>query len=328
MKIWEFLSGKAVTLCFLGTGALLAGFCMALADVSLVLTGMLESCFVIVTAGWLAVSFLVERSRFVKLEQLMLTLPDKYLLGEVLPPPSNALERQYYQIMKTVSLSAVGIAEAAKREKEEYLDYVESWIHEMKTPLTACNLILANGGDIRKIRRELRRADNLTESILYYARLRTAEKDIQITKFEALDVIDEAVKSQMDILIAAGVSVEVRGELTVYSDRKTVCFILKQLLLNSAKYCPGCLIEIVAENGNIYVKDNGCGITDYELPRVTERGFTGRKGKRQKTGTGMGLYIVKELCRRLDIGMEIESVEGAFTKITFCFVKDAVKRQE
>ncbi len=286
MKIWEFLSGKAVTLCFLGTGALLAGFCMALADVSLVLTGMLESCFVIVTAGWLAVSFLVERSRFVKLEQLMLTLPDKYL------------------------------------------DYVESWIHEMKTPLTACNLILANGGDIRKIRRELRRADNLTESILYYARLRTAEKDIQITKFEALDVIDEAVKSQMDILIAAGVSVEVRGELTVYSDRKTVCFILKQLLLNSAKYCPGCLIEIVAENGNIYVRDNGCGIADYELPRVTERGFTGRKGKRQKTGTGMGLYIVKELCRRLDIGMEIESVEGAFTKITFCFVKDAVKRQE
>ncbi len=283
MKIWEFLSGKAVTLCFLGTGALLAGFCMALADVSLVLTGMLESCFVIVTAGWLAVSFLVERSRFVKLEQLMLTLPDKY---------------------------------------------VESWIHEMKTPLTACNLILANGGDIRKIRRELRRADNLTESILYYARLRTAEKDIQITKFEALDVIDEAVKSQMDILIAAGVSVEVRGELTVYSDRKTVCFILKQLLLNSAKYCPGCLIEIVAENGNIYVRDNGCGIADYELPRVTERGFTGRKGKRQKTGTGMGLYIVKELCRRLDIGMEIESVEGAFTKITFCFVKDAMKRQE
>lgn len=78
--------------------------------------------------------------------------------------------------MKTISRSAIGVAEQALRDKEDYCAYVESWIHEIKTPLTACSLILANGADTRKLRRELKNADNLTENILYYARMRGAQK--------------------------------------------------------------------------------------------------------------------------------------------------------
>lgn len=134
--------------------------------------------------------------------------------------------------------SAVGVAEGAIREKDEYCDYVESWIHEIKTPLTACSLILANGGDGRKLKTELKRADNLTENILYYARMRSAEKDTQIKKVRVSDVIDEAIKSQMELLIAAKISVETLGDFEVYTDSKALCFILKQLLINCAKYCP------------------------------------------------------------------------------------------
>ncbi|HBV52829.1 MAG TPA: sensor histidine kinase, partial [Clostridiales bacterium] len=73
------------------------------------------------------------------------------------------------------------------------------------------------------------------------------------------------------------------------TDAKALCFIIKQLLINAAKYCPGCKIEITAEHGRITVRDNGVGIPSHELRRVTERGFTGSAGRRQGGSTGMGL---------------------------------------
>lgn len=283
------------------------------------------------------------------LEKLIRDLPEVWLLGEVLPKPVGALERRYFRIMLELSRCAVGVAEEARREKEAYCDYVERWIHEMKTPLTACSLILDNGGDGRKLRRELKRADNLTESILYYARLRTMEKDVKICGFSAADVIEEAVKSQMELLIGAGIRVEAEGDFPVYSDRKSVCFMLKQLLVNCAKHCPGCQISIRAAEGTISVRDDGPGILAHELRQVTERGFTGScagaaasrmdgdgcpgsgagravrdtwpqgAGYSASGGTGMGLYLVKQLCDRLGISLGIASVAGEFTCISLGF---------
>ncbi|MCI9436657.1 MAG: HAMP domain-containing histidine kinase [Lachnospiraceae bacterium] len=330
----DTVHSKAVTLCFLGMGGLGIGSIFAVAGVSAALIAILAAAFLCLVFFWLLACGFVEQKRIDGLERLLAGLPEKYLLGEVLPKPVNSTEKRYFRIMREVSASAVGIAEQARREKEEYSDYVESWIHEMKTPLTACSLILDNGGDARKLRRELKRADNLTESILYYARLRTAEKDVKISRFSVSQVVGEAVKDQMALLIGAGISVETEGDFRVYSDEKSLCFILKQLLINCAKYCPGCRITIKADAGVLSVQDNGPGIPAHELPRVTERGFTGggvgrQQGverNRQQTlerkrqqGTGMGLYIVRELCRRLDITMRIESREGEFTCITFSF---------
>ena len=108
-------------------------------------------------------------------------MQEKYLIGETLPHPRDSVELQYFLLMKEISRSAIGAVEQAREEKQDYYDYVESWVHEIKTPLTACSLILSNGGNPSKLRRELRRADNLTETILTYAKLRTVEKDTQIS---------------------------------------------------------------------------------------------------------------------------------------------------
>lgn len=314
-----FLSSKLITLCALGIGGVLFGAVAAMAFIDYKTILLFEALYLLIILCWLAVSFLSERRKTGRLEKLIRELPEKYLIGEVLPPPVDATEQRYYQVLKEVSRSAVGTVEQAQKEKEEYCDYVESWIHEIKTPLSACSLILSNGGDTAKLKAELKRADNLTESILYYARLRTAEKDTQIKKFNISDIIDEAVKSQMELMIAAKMRVEVEGNFSVYSDPKTLCFILKQLLINAVKYCPGCFIQIKAGNGTITVEDNGIGIPSYELCRVTERSFTGTNGRKLGSSTGMGLYIVKELCERLDIDLKIDSVVGEYTRITLAF---------
>ncbi len=319
MKIREYLAAKTVTLCFLGIGAVAAGIFLHFvgADAALIFTA--EIGIVLMILAWLLCSFWLDNRRLLKLKQMERELPEAYLLGELLPAPVNVVEKQYFLIMKAVSHSAIDLAEQAKREKEEYCDYVESWIHEMKTPLTACSLILANGGDHSKLKREWKRADNLTESILYYARLRTAERDTQIKAVQVSEVINQAVKSQMELLVAANISVDTEGDFSVYSDEKQLCFILKQLLINCAKYCPACHVTITAADGILTIEDDGIGIPSHEIRRVTERGFTGSNGRRLGGSTGMGLYIVSELCKKLNITLSIQSTQGEFTRVLLAF---------
>lgn len=322
----DAMQSKAVTLCFLGMGGLIFGTILAITGAGKELIAILCITYLFIIFFWLLATALLEKRRIDSLENLLEGLPEKYLLGEVLPKPVNSTEKRYFHIMREMSRSTVGIVEQARREKEEYCDYVESWIHEIKTPLTACSLILDNDKDVRRLRRELKRADNLTESILWYARLRTAQKDVKIREFSVAAVIGEAIKSQMELLIGAGISVEAEGDFTVHSDEKSLCFILKQLLVNCAKYCPGCQVAVRAAKDTVSVRDNGPGIPAHELCRVTERGFTGRGGADKETspfgpsrGTGMGLYIVKELCVRLGISLKIESRVGEFTCVSLTF---------
>lgn len=319
MSFWDYMSAKALPLCTAEIGGLylLLVCCLCGLPFSLILILLLSGVLVLllcIIVGWRHTD-----RRLRMLRSRLDALPEKYLAGETLERPRDALEMEYYLLMKEISRSAIGAVEQARAEKQEYCDYVESWVHEIKTPLTACSLILENGADPAKLRRELRRTDNLTETILTYAKLRTAEKDTQITLAELRPVCDQAIREEMELLIAADIGISVDGETAVYSDAKLLVFILKQLLINCAKYCPGCQIHIVLETDCLIFEDNGPGIPAHELTRVTERGFTGKAGRSHGQSTGMGLYIVRELCSSLNIGLEIASEEHRFTRFTLRF---------
>lgn len=319
MRFPEYLRAKAVSLWMAGIAGLyliLVSYLCAL-PISLTLLILFSGGCVLLLCmliGWW------RRNRHLKMLRGMLdALPEKYLIGETLEKPRDAVELEYYLLMKEISRSAIGAVEQARAEKQDYCDYVESWVHEIKTPLTACSLILANGGDSAKLRREIRRADNLTETILTYAKLRTAEKDTQIAPVDLREVCDKAIREEMELLIAADIGICVDGSSCVYTDAKLLVFMLKQLLINCAKYCPGCQIRICLEEGVLRFADSGPGIPAHELPRVTERGFTGSAGRDHGQSTGMGLYIVSRLAEKLNIGLEIDSEEHRFTCFTLRF---------
>lgn len=319
MSLWKYICAKAVPLCM----AAMAGLYLALVGwfcaipLSLLLILLFSGVFVLLAcmlAGWRRTD-----GRLRMLKARLDALPEKYLIGETLQRPRDAVELEYYLLMKEISRSAIGAVEQARAEKQDYCDYVERWVHEIKTPLTACSLILANSGEPAKLRRELRRADNLTETILTYAKLRTAEKDTQITPVDLRAVCDQALREEMELLIAADIGVSIDGQCCVFTDAKRMVFILKQLLINCAKYCPGCRIDIALSDGCLRFADDGPGIPAHELRRVTERGFTGSAGRNHGGSTGMGLYIVAALCKTLNIGMEIDSEEGRYTRFSFRF---------
>ncbi len=315
MKLREYLASKAISLCFTAIAAALWGVFAYLTGAN---AALLWGSIVFFTATVILrhiLGFVFAKNRLEKLSRTKDVLSRKYLLGELIPAPYDATEREYFEIMKEISRSAIGAVEDNEREKKEYFDSVEKWIHEIKTPLTACSLICDNGGDVAKLRRELKKADNLTDTVLQYARLRSPEHDTAVTEISAAKIINDAVKSQCELLTAAKIRVEVIGDFTAHTDGKALAFMIKQLIINCAKYCAGCKITITARDGVITFSDNGSGIAAHELPRIFDRGFTGGG----KTGTGMGLYIVSQLCERLSVSLDVASRENVGTSFTFTF---------
>ena len=71
---------------------------------------------------------------------------------------------------------------------------------------------------------------------------------------------------------------------------------------------------------NIY--DNGIGIPAADLPRVFDKSFTGENGHAYSKATGMGMYIVKNLCEKLGHKITIESVKGEYTLVSIEFFKN------
>lgn len=123
----------------------------------------------------------------------------------------------------------------------------------------------------------------------------------------------------MDILIAARMQVAIEGDATVYTDQKALQFIMNQLLINSAKYCPESKVLMTIQDNVLIYEDDGMGIAKHELPRIFEKGYTGTNGRKLGTSTGMGLYIVANMCKELHIHLEVESEVGRFTRFVLTF---------
>lgn len=321
MKWREYAASKAVPLCGVAILAVIWGVFAYLAGADAVLLWGSETILVFSAVIWIVAGFVRVKRRAAQIEKLKNGLDEPWLLGAVLPKPQDATEALYFSVMQSVSRSAVGKAEDAEREKEAYCEYVQRWIHEIKTPLTACALVCDNGGDATKIKRELCRADDCADTILQYARLKSAEKDGAITLVHAADIVQEAIADRRALLIAAGIRITAEGDFCVHTDGKALGFVLRQLLVNCAKYCRGCRVSVAAANGKITVRDDGPGIPAHELPRLFDRGYTGALG-RAAHGTGMGLYIVKQLCDRLGIEACVCSQEKKGTEFTLIFAEN------
>lgn len=252
------------------------------------------------------------------MEKTISSLDEKYLIGEVLDVPNDPVAYQYYLLMKEISSSAIMKIEKEEEARKNYCNYLDNWVHEIKTPLASLSLILDNGGDKGKMKREIKRAENITDTILSLSRLDNIEKDKNITLLSLRSLVDEAIRDQMSLLIPQGIRVEIQGEGKALTDHILFSSILRQILVNTAKYAPASTLSFEISQGELIVEDNGPGIPSYEIKRVTEKGYVGERWK-GKNGSGMGLYIVKELSKELSIDFSIESEEGRYTRFNFRF---------
>ena len=194
-------------------------------------------------------------------------------------------------------------------------------------------IIENNKNDVTKsIDEELDRVENYIEQALFYARSSTVEKDYYIKKVQLRDIANECIKKNKSMLIHEKIQVNIHDvDMEVNTESKWTLFILNQIIQNSVKYRKHDInleIEMFAkvnkENVVLYIRDNGIGIKKGEITRVFEKGFTGTNGRLlNKKSTGIGLYLCKNLCNKLGIAIELNSVQDEGTEVRLVFPKNS-----
>lgn len=254
------------------------------------------------------------------------TLDKKYLLIEMLLEPNFLEGKILYDVLDEVNKNEHDLISNLKNKQEDFKEYIELWIHEVKLPLASLTLI--NRKDKNTLR-ELKRIEDDVEQILYYVRCENANNDYLIKEWNLDTIIKNVALRNKDDLLALGIDFKVDNcNLKVLTDSKWLEFIINQIVSNSIKYKKDkdSVIEITGEDSDDYVTitiyDNGKGISKSDLPRVFSKTFTGNNGRvNSSKSTGMGLYLCKELCNKLGHKIEIDSKVDEYTKVTITIYK-------
>lgn len=258
-------------------------------------------------------------------------LKEKYLISEIIDTPDFIEGQILKNTIKEAGKSMTENVNSYKLMQEDYKDYIELWIHEIKIPIATSEMIIENNKTevTKSIYEELNKIENYTEQALYYARSNNANKDYIITKSSLQEIVNNGVKKNKTALLSNKTSIELHDlEKEVYTDSKWVIFIINQIIQNSIKYSKNedRKIEMYSvsnsDNVILHIKDNGIGISSKDIGRVFEKSFTGENGRTiNKKSTGIGLYLCKKLCDKLGLGIEISSEKNIGTDVKIIFPK-------
>lgn len=330
MRFVEFLKDK-ILIILLNISSLFA------LDIFLLLVNNTLNTIIIISSIWATIFTIYLLTEYRKRNQFFKSINDtldkldkKYLIGELMNNSYRLDDRKYKEIIKRSNKSVIEKIHRLEDEQKDYKEYIESWVHEIKIPITVMDLICENNKNevTRKIKTELTKVDNFVEIILYYARVENVYKDYIIKEINLNDVIYEAISKNKTYFIQNKMTINVDCKHNVFSDKKWLVFIINQILINCTKYKKDGIgniyinTEQVKDGVKLHIKDNGIGIKQDEIKRIFDKGFTGTNGRQNKKSTGMGLYLCKKLCLKLGIDIYAKSEINKYTDIILLFSKD------
>lgn len=295
----------------------------------IVIMSVVLGIFAVTAEVW---EFTRKKSFYADLLSKLDSLDRKYLISEMLTLPTFYEGRLVCEVLHESNRSMCESVAKYRRNASDFREFIEMWVHEIKLPVSSLLLMMHNHKDKfdGKALEQLRRIDGYTDTVLYYARSENAEKDYLIKETSLKRAVSNAaVKNREDLLLH---NVQLKTEkldVSIMTDSKWIEFILGQLIANSIKFISDqrkALIAIWAEDfldrTILHFRDNGIGIPESDLPYIFEKSFTGENGRTHAKSTGMGLYIVKNLCCRLGHDISVNSVKGEFTEFEISFGKN------
>lgn len=258
-------------------------------------------------------------------------LDKKYLILETLEEPEFLDGKVFYDALYKIDKSMMENINNYRNETEDFKEYVEMWIHEIKIPIAGLMLMYHNNKTVNKnFLDQLNSLDNLTDQILYYVRSNYAEKDFLIKEASMDKIINEVLLKNKDSILEnhIDVTVDVKN-IKVLTDSKWLVFILNQIINNSIKYCDKnrksyimFYIEDNEKETTLHIKDNGIGVNASDLKHVFDKSFTGENGRKMRNSTGFGLYISKKLIEKLGHKISATSEENKYFEIAITFGKN------
>ncbi len=261
----------------------------------------------------------------------------RWIEVSVVPFITDGVLTQVDGIIKNITERKLAEQQLAEQNEEllkinSDLDrFVYSASHELRSPLTSI-LGLVTLAKLQKTEAEkdnlidliescVISLDGLIKDIIEYSKNSRVEVEHDEINFESL--INE-IKSPLKFLIESGkiaFNLEIEQSSKFYSDRKRIAVVLNNLVSNSIKYYNPKMelpfIKIIVRTNNneaeLELTDNGLGIDPQKIDRIFQMFY---RANTEQAGSGLGLYIVKEILERLGGTIRVDSTLGEGTRFT------------
>lgn len=328
MKLIDYIKDNLIFLIINFLAFFILGIILIASKVSYQLIFLVFVIWVAPFLTYMIIDFIKQRKYFNNLISICENLDKKYLLSEVIEKPKHLNEHLIYNILKDTNKSMRDNVNHYKNMQNDYKEYIETWVHEIKTPIASIMLFIENNSDTipSHIKEELQKIEDYVEQVLYYSRSNNVSKDYIVKSFSLENVVRKVIRKNARTCINKKIAINIGNiNSVVYSDPKWVEFIINQILVNSIKYSkyenPSIHIDSVVNKNNIILRimDNGVGICEKDVCRVFEKGFTGENGRKYSKSTGIGLYVCKKLCNKLGLNIKLTSKLNEGTRVSIVF---------
>lgn len=262
-------------------------------------------------------------------------------LRHYLPLAQDLMEEDYQRMITALFEDKQQLAYQMRHRMEDMEDYYTTWVHQIKTPISAMRLILQTefagsaakrtgtgeeagalppaeaDGLRRELEDELFKIEQYVEMVLCYLKLDEQGTDYVLRRCNLDEILRQAVRKYAGQFIRSKNKLLLEEtRLEVLTDEKWLSFVIEQLLSNAIKYTRGGEIHIaLRQPDTLLITDTGIGIAPEDLPRIFEKGYTGCNGRADKRSTGIGLYLCRQIMEKLSHTIRIESEMGVGTKV-------------
>ena len=195
MSLKDYLKSK-VAIIFLNIIALMT------LSVFLLSVGNESKIIITIAITWIVFLFVYfmfayrkRRDYFKIIEKSVANIDKKFLISEVLKEPPFIEAKPYYYLLKKSSKSMREEINREKSKHKDYKEYIEQWIHEVKTPISLIKLIEENNRTAKssEILIQLEEIDRYVEQSLFYARSEDVDKDYLIKEISLQSCVNSVI---------------------------------------------------------------------------------------------------------------------------------------
>lgn len=245
---------------------------------------------------------------------------------ENLPEAEGLIEEDYNSLIEALFKDRYILEAQYDEQKTDMINYYTLWVHQIKTPIAAMNLILQEDDTIenRELQVQLFKIEQYVEMVLVFLRMGSDNTDYVFKEYDLEQVVKQSIRKYASMFIRKKINMNLKPiDAKVITDEKWISFVIEQLISNAIKYTnEGGEISISEENNILVIEDTGIGIASEDLHRICEKGFTGYNGRKDKKASGIGLYLCKEIIKKLGHSIDFESQAGKGTTVKIQFNTD------
>lgn len=229
----------------------------------------------------------------------------------------QALEEKVKELTETLEEER----NANRLMRQDIEEYFLLWVHQIKTPITASYLLLDDDDFKNKpfLQQEILKIENYVSLALNYLKVQNPANDMDFRYVSVDEMISPLLKKYRVQFIYSKITLHYSKDThKVLTEPNLTSLMVEQILSNALKYTKNgdICIAFNEETKQLMIKDNGMGIREEDLPKIFDKGYAGMNGQLETKSSGIGLYLVQLISKRLEQPVQVDSELGKGSTFT------------